>query len=238
MRHNFLVILVLFCWQLALAQDAAPPTDAPNEGAQMADETVGEPASVNSGLTYQNYTAEGFKLSIPIPTNGKLQIPSDLGWIQEPEVAFVWYGEDNDPVSMIELRADNIGTEISPEQYADFYDKLVSEWEGQPKQFKVLRSRTEPYHFGEMDWLIIEVEDNSAASANTSANPNLQGMFVQGEDAAEGTETPSETVYYTIFTTYHAETIYTIGFYYLQPVSDAVQTLAVPMLRGFSLTAK
>lgn len=231
MRHIFLVILVLSGWQLALAQDETPPGDAPTEGAQLADETAGEPAdgstSGDSGLSYQKYTAEGFGLSIPIPTTGKLQIPSDLGWIQEPEVAFVWYGEDSNPVTMVELRADNIGTEISPEQYADFYDKLVSEWEGQPNQFKVLRSRTEPYHFGEMDWRIIEVKDNSAAGANS--------LKPAGEDGAEGTEAPSETVYYTIFTTYHADTIYTIGFYYLEPVSEAVQTLAVPMLRGFSL---
>lgn len=230
MRHILLAMLVLFCWNLALAQDEAPPTEVPSDGAQVADETAAEQgeaaANLESAVTYQEYIADGFGFKIPIPTTGELDTPGDFGWNNEPEVAFVWFGEDNNPVTMVELRADNIGTEISPDRYAEFYDTLVSEWEGQPSQFKVLRSRAEPYHFGDMDWLIIEVEDNSAATAN-SGKPDEAGD--------SGNQAATATVYYTIFTTFHGEVFYTIGFYYLQPVSEAVQSLAVPMLRGFSI---
>ena len=229
MRHLLLAIMVLFGLNLAQAQDAAAPADAPSDAAQELDDSLleGESVGGDSGIDFQDYSATGFGFKIPIPTAGALETPSDLGWNYEPEVAFVWFGADGDPVTMVELRADVIGTEVSAEQYAEFYDTLVAQWAGQPAQFKVLRSRSEPYHFGDMDWLIIEVEDFSAASTNAGAS---------GEDGSSGSQAAPLTVYYTIFTTYHAETIYTIGFYYLEPVSETVQELAVPMLRGFSIT--
>jgi hypothetical protein len=129
----------------------------------------------------------------------------DWAWAEQPEVAFDWYGDENDPVFMIQARVDDLGTPIDSDTYKAFCDSMLEAWSNNTANYSVYTAN-QAVPIGDVTWNLIEIADSS------------------GKDGK---------VYYSVFSTYRGAKTYTITFYYLRPVSEAVRDFCEPVLRGF-----
>jgi len=164
-----------------------------------------EPAAA-SGSGYEQYTAANFGFSVALPDHGSLMTPESTGWENEKEVAFEWYGDENDPVSLIQARVDDLGAAIEGDTFKIFCDTLLENWTTDATSYQVETANSIVPIAGN-NWNLIEVADSSNKEAK---------------------------VYYSVFSTYKGSKIYTISFYYLKPVSEEVQSFGKPVLQGFS----
>lgn len=164
---------------------------------------------------YTDYSAAGFGFALKLPSGGTIEDPTTEGWAEEPEVAFSWYsatdqsGKPKDPVVMIQARVNSFGTEIDPESFAVFCEDLLGYWKADTAKYTVVTGN-ESVPMGNTKWNVIEIEDASDQNGK---------------------------IYYSVFSTYAGDSIYTVTLYYLAPVNDSVRNFGAPVLQGFKLTA-
>jgi hypothetical protein len=156
---------------------------------------------------YSPYTSADYGFTVDLPDSGVVASPGSEDWdINEKEVAFEWYGGDQDPIVLIQGRVDDLGSAIDAGTFQIFSDTLLENWSSDPEKFNVTNSANN-LKIGNQTWNLIEVEDFS-----------------------EGT---NSKVYYSVFSTYVGSRIYTISLYYLQPVSDSIRDYGKPVMQGF-----
>lgn len=198
------LLLALLAVQIAWAQDA------PDE------EAAEEPTAVIERV-FETFTASDHGFRLDLPDTGVIRTPADEGWDKEDQIAFEWLGAADDPVRMIQARVDSFGKELDEESFELFSGALLQNWAGDEQSFTVMTSNKE-LRFGDHIWNLIEVEDRTNAPRGPLANAGGEGR----------------TVYYSVFTTFAGDNLYTITMYYLQPVSKEVETLGVPILKSFA----
>jgi hypothetical protein len=202
------ILAVLLTVQVAWAQEAAEDT------------TDGDAAAAVE-RAYLTYVADGYGFALDLPDSGEVSGPADDGWDKEDQVAFEWIGSDTDPVRMIQGRVDSFGKELDGESFDMFCTALLQNWASDEELFEVTTAN-EKFRFGDHTWNLIEVTDRSNAASGPLA-------------AAAGDE--GQIVYYSVFSTYAGDQIYTVTMYYLEPVSDEVEELGVPILRSFAFAS-
>lgn len=202
------ILLVLLTVQIAWAQDAA-------------EDTAGGDAAAAVERTYSTYVAAGYGFALDLPDSGEVSSPGSDNWDNEDQVAFEWVGADDDPVRMIQGRVDSFGKELDEDSFDMFCTALLQNWTSDEDMFEVT-TENEQFRFGDHTWNLIEVTDRTNAPAGPlSATGDSEGRIV----------------YYSVFSTYAGDQIYTVTMYYLQPVSDEVEAMGVPILRSFKFTS-
>jgi hypothetical protein len=184
----------------------AQETGAEADGAAVAEDTAAEPMELDVEYARQAFPDFGFALELP--EHGELVRPGDDGWEAEDQVAFEWYGLRDDPVVLVQMRVDQMDTELNAAAFDAFCETLVANWSGDPGNYKVT-TNNEPISLGDFSWRLTEVEDSSAGGG--------------------------QSVYYSVFTTYAGDKIYTLSMYYLQPIDDYVTQFGVQMPLTFEL---
>ena len=184
--------------------------------AQAQDATdTGETEAAVDARSYSTYVARGFGFAVDMPDSGVITSPDDEGWDNDEQVAFEWIGGPDDAVVMIQTRVDSFGEELDAESFELFCTALMQNWSGDEDKFTITTAN-KSLPFEGRAWNLIEVEDSS----------NLNELEEDG----------GSMVYYSVFSGYAGENIYTISFYYLAPVDTPVEALASPILKSFKLT--
>jgi hypothetical protein len=186
---------------------------------EAADDSATGDAVLEVAREYSTFAAVDHGFVLDLPASGVVASPLDEDWNKEDQVAFEWIGGADDPVRMIQARVDMFGKELDEESFEMFCSALLQNWASDDESFKVTTAN-EPFRFGDFTWNLIEVEDRSNAAAPGA------------EAGADG-----RVVYYSVFNTYRGDRIFTITFYYLEPVSGEVEELGVPILRSFATTS-
>ena len=204
------LLMVLVLPIVALAQDAETP----------AEETVTQ--SSQGGVNYAKRSFGNF--SLDLPTHGTLKTPASSDWDEEEQVVFNWFGDEDDPIVLIQCRVDSFEGELGQDAYNIFCDTLLSNWLNEEDNFTVLdppapRMEGDPRRtrsqLGTHVWNLIQIDDHSDANGGR--------------------------IYYSIFCTYSGTDIYTISFYYLQPMSKenpAVKEFGKPLLENFRIAGE
>jgi hypothetical protein len=164
-----------------------------------------KPAAAAAPSAYLDYTAGGFGFKIKLPATGTINDPNSAGWTQNPQVAFIWLGDGSEPVRKILGRVDPYGMKVDVDGFRTFCDELLDNWKANPNA--ELLTENKPYQAYGLVWNIIE-----AAKKGPS-----------GEREA----------YYSVFSTFSGESIYTFAFYYKHPPNEATQKFGAPVLQGF-----
>jgi tetratricopeptide (TPR) repeat protein len=158
---------------------------------------------------YRDYTASSYGFQIKLPITGTVNDPSSEGWAVEPEVAFEWYGGENDPVITIQARVDDLGTPIDSDTFMASCDALLEYWSNDTANYSVLTAN-ESVRIGETTWNLIEIADSSDKDTK---------------------------VYYSVFSTYRGTKTYVIAFYYAQPFDEVMWDFCKRVLDGFRADA-
>lgn len=207
MTRIMAILIALLLVQVAWAQEAA-------------DEGGSDAKAPKVDRHYSTYVANNYGFKVDLPDSGTISDPSSDGWDKEQQVAFQWVGGADDPVRMIQGRVDSFGKELDEDSFNMFCSALLQNWSSDEKFFTVTTAN-KPTRFGDNVWNLIEVEDRSN---------------VTKASADEGGGTKGQTVYYSVFSTYAGDKIYTITLYYLEPLGDEVKDLGEPIMRSFAAT--
>jgi len=211
------VLLALLLPFSTLAQDE--PAAAGDESPAAADEASAEPAeeaaaTTTEPATYSRYEATDFGFSTELPDSGVITDPSSPDWNEELASAFKWQATGNEPISMIIGRVDSFNTEVDDLTFSIICGTMLESWEEDPSKYSIVTSN-EPLVIegdgpnGQRSWNLIEIEDKS-----------------HGE---------GQPVYYSVFSTYSGENIYSIMMYYLEPVNTVVRNYGIPVIHEFRL---
>ena len=177
--------------------------------AQEGEDLAPEPEVTDEAeVSYSSYTAEGYGFRIQLPDSGSVSEPGEGPEEPDEAVAFEWTGAEGDPIVLIQGRVDRFEVELDPETFDVFCGTLLENWESDSESYDVVTANDRITIEG-LVWNLIEVEDGSHA---------------------EG-----ELVYYSVFSAYAGQTIYTISMYYLEPVNERIQEFGIPVLYGFEL---
>ncbi len=163
------------------------------------------PAPTVSG-GYTRYSAQGYGFALALPSNGDVRNPQSADWQEDPEVAFEWTAE-NAPIVLITGRVDTMDVELNDERFKVLCDTMLSTWEEDKEHIKVVADENN-LTINNYEWKLIEIADSSSADG---------------------------TVYFSVFTTYRGNKVYTVSMYYLQPVDKIVRDFGKPVLQGFSI---
>lgn len=230
LRISLALILALLP-VLALAQGDAPqPAETPSAAA---------PA-------YRDYAAGSFGFAVQLPATGTIEDPSTAGWSEDPEVAFDWYYGGDEPIVLIQGRVDKFEVPLDDETFKLFCDTLLKNWAGDTGT-PVVESQTNTHstvtpqgdvdsHSTTTSKLAIESGKYKVLTANEPLDINGQKWNLI--EVADSSDPQGTKVYYSVFSTYSGNQIYTISMYYLEPVSDKVQQFGFPVLDGFKLVTK
>ncbi|MCB1187811.1 hypothetical protein KDL29_11655 [bacterium] len=171
------------------------------------------------------YARQSFgNFSLELPKHGTLKRPGDADWKEEEQVVFNWFGDKDDPIVLIQCRVDSFEDELEQSAYDIFCDTLLSNWLNSDDNYTVLdpplpRSEGEPRRtrsmLGTHTWNLIQIDDHSDANGGK--------------------------IYYSIFCTYSGRDIYTISFYYLNPMTKEdtrVKDFGKPLLESFRIAGE
>jgi len=212
-RYLLAWLIVLLLPFGAMAQDepvaAEDASAAPAEGAAAAE------AAAMPAATYTRYNVPNSDFSVELPDGGIITDPSDPGWNEMPATVFKWEATGDEPINLIMGRVDTFKSEVDDLTFNIVCGTMLEGWEEDKEAIQVvtanesLRIKADDAAGGEQVWNLIEIADHS--------NP-------------EG-----RTVYYSVFSTYAGENIYTIMMYYLKPVDAITRNFGGPVVRKFRL---
>lgn len=217
-RCYLLVLLMVLLAPLdAVAQDdaaageeaAAAETEA---SAELGDEAPAAPAEP---ATYSRYEATDFGFSTELPDGGVIADPSSPGWNEEPAAAFKWQATGEEPIRLIIGRVDSFNTEVDDLTFSIICGTMLESWEEDPSMYKIITGN---------ESLVIEAKGTSSGQRNWN--------LIEVEDMSHSGGKP---VYYSVFSTYAGENIYSIMMYYLEPVDQAIRDYGIPVIHGFEL---
>jgi len=165
---------------------------------------------------YRTYTAKDFGFSVSLPASGTITDPASKDWSEEKQVAFVWEGTLDEakgtyaePIALIQGRVDTFGATIDAEAFKTFCDELLGNWQGDEKKYEVI-TENDTLDVDGAKWNLIQIEDSS--------------------------DSGGVKVYYSVFSTYKDDSIYTLSMYYMKPIDDEIQGYGAPVLSGFKVT--
>ncbi len=209
--HKLILALLL---ALALPFAAHAQDDSP--------EAAPEQATPGVAVEYASRSFGSF--SLDLPTHGTLYTPASEDWDEEEQVIFNWFGNEDDPIVLIQCRVDSFEGDLGQEAYDIFCDTLLSNWLNSEDSYSVLNPprpkmegdpRRLRSQLGSHTWNLIEIDDHSDANGGR--------------------------IYYSIFCTYLGSDIYTLSFYYLDPMTKEdtrVKDFGKPLLESFSIAGE
>jgi hypothetical protein len=202
-RCYLLVLLMLMLVPVgAVAEDepaaagedaAAADTAQADANAELADEAA---AATAEPVNYSRYEATDFGFSTELPEGGVITGPSSPDWNEEPAAAFKWQATGDEPIRLIIGRVDSFNTEMDELTFSIICGTMLESWEADPTMYKVVTAN-EP--------LIIE--------GDGAGGKQRQWNLIEVEDYSHSDGKP---VYYSVFSTYEGEYIYSIMMYYLE----------------------
>lgn len=160
-----------------------------------------------SDIEYAQYESVDFGFSLELPADGTIHDQGSEDWDKDAAVAFEWLGGEDSPVALIQGRVDRFETKLDEYTFEVFCDTLLENWSDEDR-FTIYTSNRR-INIAPMTWNLIEVEDNS----NTSG----------------------QKVYYSVFSMFSGQTIYTVSMYYLTPISETIQEFGIPVVYSFKL---
>ncbi|MCC7477471.1 hypothetical protein IT575_03340 [bacterium] len=173
--------------------------------AQGGEDSAAPAAAVPTG-GYTRYSAEGYGFALALPGGGAVRNPQSGDWQEDPEVAFEWTAE-NTPIVLITGRVDTMDVELNDERFKVLCDTMLDTWKQDAEHIRIETSQ-DNLVINNYKWNLIEIADSSSADG---------------------------TVYFSVFTTYRGNKVYTVSMYYLQPVDKLVRDFGKPVLQGFSI---
>ena len=220
---RLLVVLLLFAWPCAALAQGEEDGDAVENG-ESADE---------SDATYSKYVAKGFGFSIALPDTGVVLDPDSEDWQREDDVAFEWVGARGErPIVLIQGRVDELGTEIDNNAFMGFCSALLANWSKDADAYTVVTKS---------EYLDVQNSEEEPSITTASEEEFAEALLKIGAtpwnlvEIVDSSDTGGTMVYYSVFSTFSGESIYTITFYYLEPVNSVVRDFGLPVLEGFRL---
>jgi hypothetical protein len=201
----------LLAWLIVLLMPfGAWAQDEPAAEGAAAAETAEMPAA-----TYTRYNVPDSDFSVELPDGGIITDPSDPDWNELPTVVFKWEATGDEPITLIMGRVDTFKSEVDDLTFNIVCGTMLEGWEEDKEAIQVvtanepLRIKADNAAGGEQVWNLIEIADRS--------------------------DSGGKTVYYSVFSTYAGENIYTITMYYLKPVDAMTRNFGGPVVRNFKL---
>ena len=206
----FALLLALALPIVALAQTDENPCSPDSPPAE----------NTGPGLTTRNFG--GF--AIDLPGSGTLETPASPDWDEDEQVIFNWFGDEGDPVVLIQCRVDSFEDDLQQDAYDIFCDTLLSNWLGDDASYTVMEPPKPPS------------EDTPRRTRNNIGTHNWNLITIDDHSDINGGR-----IYYSIFCTWNGPDIYTISFYYLNPLTKedtSVKDFGKPILASFRVAGE
>ncbi|MEZ5336919.1 MAG: hypothetical protein R3F46_01535 [bacterium] len=216
-KLTLIMLLVLALPFAALAQEDDPAPAA--EDSPAVEESTPAPAG---NVSYARRSFGNF--SLELPSHGSLMTPGSDDWNEEEQVVFNWFGSESDPIVLIQCRVDSFEDPLEQSAYDIFCDTLLSNWLNAEDSFTVLdpplprvegQARRTRSTLGTHVWNLIQIDDHSDVNGGK--------------------------IYYSIFCTYSGKDIYTLSFYYMDPMTKEdtrVRDFGKPLMESFRINGE